>query len=142
MTDPFCIDIALTHPKYDPGKITERLSLEPTYLWKVGDRFGDVVKQSSHWCARLLSGAGVAEYGRALEDIVSFLTNNEAFFSEFAEGEGEVEVVLNHAAVEDTKGVVLDLHLSPVFLTHLAHHNVAVRIQAWRGNTSWSSEST
>jgi hypothetical protein len=129
--DPFSIDIALTHPMCDPVGISERLGLEPTYSWKRGDRFGDLVKQCTQWYGRLLSGSGAAEYERALEDVVSFLTKNEAFFSEFTKGDGEVEIVLNHAAGEQMEGVVFELNLSPVFLTQLARRDIGLRIQAW-----------
>ena len=139
--DPFSIDINFGHPTWDPLRVSSALSLEPNWSWKQGDRFGSVIKSSSGWYGQLAKGSGAAEYETALEQVVSFLAKHAAFLAEFKEGGGEIEIVLNHAVVEQPKGIAFELHLSPAFLEHLSGSGVGLRVQAWTDNPSWSRTS-
>ena len=135
--DPFDIDINLEHPTWDPLRISEELALEPNWSWKRGDRLGNVVKSSSRWYGQLAKGSGTVEYETALEQVVSFLAKHKAFLAEFREGDGEVEIILNHAALAQPQGIAFELCLSPVFLGHLSRSGVGLRVQAWTDNPSW-----
>lgn len=135
--DPFSIDIDLRHPTFDPLKIAEVLALEPTYCWKRGDQFGGVVKTSAEWYGRLRKGSGGTEYEAALADVVSFLAMNDRFFDEFRKGGGEIQMVFNHVAVEEPKGIAFELELSPVFLENLSRRGIRLRVRAWSDNPSW-----
>jgi Domain of unknown function (DUF4279) len=139
--DPFGIDINLAHPTWDPLGISRELSLEPSWSWKRGDRLGNVVKRSSRWYGQLVKGSGVSEYHAALEQVVSFLAEHEAFFAEFRKDGGDLEFVLNHAVVEQAKGKALELYLSPAFMEQLSRFGAGLRVQAWTDNPSWSPDS-
>jgi hypothetical protein len=137
--DPFSIEIDLGHPSCDPLRISEEFSLDPSWSWRQGARLGNVTKTSSRWYGQLARGSGVAEYEAALAKVVSFLGYHETFFAEFSGGGGEIEIVLNHPALEQPKGVAFDLQLSPVFLAHLANRKIGLRVQAWSDNPSWTA---
>jgi hypothetical protein len=132
--DRFNIDLALTHPTCDPSLITEEMSTEPMYCWKQGDRFGPLVKRSSHWYGRILTDHGEDEFDRALKTIASLVAMHKAFFVEFVQGGGTIELILNHS-VELDEGKVLELYIEPSFLGRLAAIGVGLRVQAW--SKSW-----
>jgi hypothetical protein len=135
--DPFSIEISFAHPSRDPLGISRQLSMEPSRSWKRGDRFGSVVKTSNLWYGRLAAGAGTAEYEAALAQVASFLGQRDDFFADFRDGGGEAVIVLNHAAIEEPRGIAFDLQLSPVFLSHLSARNIGLRVRAWSDNPSW-----
>lgn len=137
--DLFSIEIDLGHPSCDPLRISEKFSLEPSWFWRQGARFGSVTKSSSRWFGQLARGSGAAEYEAALAEVGSFLGHHETFLAEFRDGGGEIEIVLNHSVLAEPKGVAFDLQLSPVFLTHLANRNIGLRVRAWSNNPSWSA---
>jgi hypothetical protein len=137
--DPFSIDINLGHPTWDPLRISEALSLEASWSWKGGDRFGSVVKSSSRWYGQLAVGFGAKQYEAALDQVVSFLGGHKAFLAECRESDGEIEIILNCAVLEHPKGKALELYLSPAFLEHLSRFGVGLRVQAWTDNPSWRS---
>lgn len=139
--DPFGIDISFGHPTWDPVRVSRELSLEPNWSWKRGDRLGKLVKSSSRWYGQLARGAGAVEYETALEHVVSFLEMHSAFLAEFKESGGDIEVVFNHAAVEQPRGIAFEMYLSPVFLEHLSRFGLGLRVQAWTDNPSWSTNS-
>ncbi len=115
--------------------------MEPSWFWRQGARLGSITKDSSRWYGVLARGSGAAEYETALAQVVSFLAQHESFLAEFRGGGGEVEIVLNHPVLEQSKGVAFDLRLSPVFLAHLANSSVGLRVRAWSDNPGWSSQS-
>jgi len=137
--DPFSIEVDLGHPTYDPDGISGELSLEPGWAWRQGARLGGVTKTSSRWHGQLAEGSGSSEYEQALAQVISFLTQHEHFIAEFTSGGGEIEIVLNHAAVDVPEGIALDLQLTPVLLAHLANHNIGLRVRAWSNNPSWNA---
>ena len=139
--DPFSIDINFGHPTWDPLRVSSALALEPNWSWKQGDRLGNLIKSSSRWYGQLAKGSGAVEYETALEQIVSFLAKHADFLAQFRESGGEIDIVLNHAAVEQPKGIAFELYLSPAFLEHLSGSGVGLRVQAWSDNPSWSPTS-
>jgi hypothetical protein len=139
--DPFSIEIGFSHPTFDPLGISAQLSVEPSLSWKRGARFGSIVKTSSRWYGQLATGTCAAEYEDALVKIASFLTQHDSFLAEFRNGGGEIEIVLNHPAIVEPRGIAFDLQLSPIFLAHLSSRNIALHLRAWSDNPSWSSQS-
>jgi hypothetical protein len=131
--DPFSIDIALTHPTCDPQRITRELCSQPTYCWRQGDRFGGLVKRSTYWYGRLVSGSTPDEFDGALRKVASFLTKAEPFFAEFKQGDGKVELILNHR-VEQIEGKVLEVYIDPSFLSQLGAIDIGFRVQGWIGS--------
>ena len=124
------IDITLLHPTLDPKRITEVLSVVPTYCWKKSDVVGGVVKQSTRWQGRLLSGSTPDEFHGALKEVVTLLMNNELFWGEFLRGGGEIELILNQE-VDPMEGKVLELHVYPTLLGQLAALGIGLRVQGW-----------
>lgn len=111
--------------------------MEPSRSWKRGTRFGSVTKTSGFWYGQLVTGAGVAEYEAALAQVASFLGRHDSFFTEFRNGGGEAVLVLNHAAIEEPRGIAFDLQLGPAFLAHVSARNIGLRVRAWSDNPSW-----
>jgi hypothetical protein len=131
--DPFTIEIVLSHPSYMPGDISKALSLKPEYSYVVGQKF---LRSSAKWtrfCACLQKGNYVSEYGRALTKVISFLEKNSAFWADFMEGNGEVELILNHEiqAQWDEGDKCFDLSLAPVLLAQLSTRGIGLRVQGW-----------
>jgi len=134
-SDTFNVEIALTHPAINPGRITDVLLMQPIFSWKAGDRIANVVKQSTRWYGRISSGRTPAEFARALEQVVSMLTRDKEFFAEFRRGGGEAELVLNYV-VEHMDGKVLEVHLEPTLVGQVASVGIGLRLQAWSRNLS------
>jgi hypothetical protein len=82
-------------------------------------------------------GKSDPEFTKALEDTVSLVLEHEAFFARFIEQGGEVELGLNSAIDSAfTPGdKVLELSLSPSFLSGLADQGIQLRVQVWVANS-------
>jgi hypothetical protein len=134
--DPFSIKIVLRHRSYSPQRISKALSLKPLASRGVGATF---LKSRAKWTwfyASLQEGDYASRYEHALTKVVSFLKKNEAFWTEFTGGEGEVELILNHTinAQKEKGDKCLELRLSPEFLGHLSSRSIGLRVQGWQGN--------
>jgi hypothetical protein len=138
--DPFSIDLNIQRSPVDPGEISKAFSLDPDYSWKRGDSFAGLLKTSTQWYGRISEGHGIAEYASGLESLIAFVTQHDQFIAEELQLGAEIEVVLNHPTAVGSKGIVLDLQLSPLFLERLSQNGIGLRIRAWNDNPEWASE--
>jgi hypothetical protein len=132
-TDEFKIDLNLHHPSCDPETITAALALKPWFAKENGDKVGNVTHKKTAWLCQFRRGTFDEGFATALEDVVTLLSDYEAFFAEFIEQGGEVELVLNSTvdtAVEEGDKL-LELSLHPWFLKQLGEHGINLRVQAW-----------
>jgi hypothetical protein len=134
--DPFSIEIRLLHPSYSPKSISKALSIKPKWSHAVGELFLESPRKWSIFYASLQEGDYASGYERALTKVVSFLKKNEAFWTEFMGGDGEVELILNHTInPQEAKGdKCFELDLSPEFLGHLSSRSIGLRVQGWQGS--------
>jgi hypothetical protein len=135
--DPFSIKIALRHPSYSPQRISEALSLRPEFSHAVGQIF---LKAPARWTvfyATLQKGDYASEYEGALTKVALFLERNSIFWADFIGGDGEVELILNHAInPQDEEGdKCFELYLAPAFLRDLSTRGIGLRVQGWQGKT-------
>jgi len=134
-TDSFSIDIILRHPSYSSGHISQALSVKPQGAHPEGDKGGVPTAQLSFFYASLEKGEGPLEYQHALASVAQFLETHTAFWTDFMVGHGELELVLNHALLENAKqgDLCLKLNLNPRFLAQLSNRGFGLRVQAWKG---------
>jgi hypothetical protein len=134
--DPFSIDIVLRHPSCTPQSISKALSLKPKGSWAVGQKVITVPLKWTFFYACLQKGDYVSKFEGALTNVVSFLEKNSAFWTDFIGGNGEVEVILNHAISpkEEEGDKCFELPLAPAFLRSLSNWGIGLRVQGWQGN--------
>jgi len=133
--DSFSIDIVLRHPSHNPESISAALSLKPKASWPVGEDLGRANAKWSFFYARLLEGTSSSDYERALKSVRRFFRKNAAFWTDFAGGNGEVELILNHNVNPHKKegDECFELYLAPAFLQELSTREIGLRIQGWQG---------
>jgi hypothetical protein len=134
--DSFSIDIVLRHPSHNPESISAALSLRPKASWPVGENLGRANAKWSFFYARLLEGAASSDYERALKNVRRFLRKNAAFWTDFAGGNGEVELILNQKVNPQKKegDDCFELYFAPAFLQELSTRDIGLRIQGWQGS--------
>jgi hypothetical protein len=132
--DSFSIDIVLRHPSYDPGGIANALSIKPRASHAADDKLGGSHQRRTFFHARLQEG-GSSDHEDALAKVVAFLEKNATFWTDFMNGQGEVELILNHTLLEHAEqgDLCLEVHLEPVFLEHLSSRRIRLRVQGWKG---------
>jgi len=142
--DGFRLDIVLSHTARDPASFSKALLLEPDFAWMKGASLGEQVMRSTRWHACLARGAGEEEYAGALEKAALFLEKNAAFWDEFIGGNGEVELILNHAISpqEEEGDKCFELYLAPSFLAHLSTRGIGLRVQGWQGSVEAKESAT
>ncbi len=140
MDDPFSIDLDIQYTARDPGEISKAFSIDPDYSWKRGDSFAGTVKTATKWHGRISKGHGAAEYASGLESLIAFVTQHNQYIAELIQLGAEIEVVLNQPTAVGSKGIVLDMQLSPLFLQRLSRNGIGLRIRAWSDNPAWASE--
>jgi hypothetical protein len=128
--DHFEVDLHLHHPTLDPQLISEALSLEPWFSVKCGEQIGSVKHKKSSWLCHFQEGDLDSEFSSTLDDLASLLSLKEAFFSDFVEGGGDIEVLLN-SAVQITGDKIFELSLHPWFLQEIGKRSVGLRVCAW-----------
>jgi hypothetical protein len=133
LVDEFRLDLNLHHPLCDPREITEELLLTPWFAVKHGVKIGDVLHRKTTWLCHFRNGNSDPEFTKALEDSASLVSEHEAFIARFIEQGGEVELVLNSAidSAFTSSDKVLELSLSPSFLSALADRGIQLRVQGW-----------
>lgn len=133
--DSFSIDILLRHPTHNPQSISAALSLKPKAYWPVGEDLARVRAKWSFFYARLLNGVTPSEYERAVKKVSRFLRKNAAFWTEFTDGNGQVELILNHTVnlMEKEGDECFELYLTPAFLRDLSTRGIGLRVQGWQG---------
>ncbi len=138
--DSFNIDIVLRHASHGPETISAALSLKPKAFWSVGEDLGSVHAKWSFFYARLRDGVSSSDYERALKNVSRFLRKNTAFLADFTDGNGEVELILNHnvSAQKEEGDESFELHLSPAFLRELSTRDIGLRVQGWQGSVKES----
>jgi hypothetical protein len=94
--DPFSIEIVLRHPSYSPERISKALSLKPKGSWAVGQRVVKVPAKHTYFCACLEQADCGSDFEGALANVVLFLEKNATFWTDFKDGNGGVELILNH----------------------------------------------
>jgi hypothetical protein len=129
-TDHFEVDLNLHHPSCAPQVVSEAFSLEPWFSVKSGEQIGSVKHKKSSWLCHFRMGDLDSDFSNALDDIVSLLSLKDAFISEFIEGGGEIEVVLN-SAVQIVGDKVFELSLHPWFLQEIGKRSIALKVSAW-----------
>jgi hypothetical protein len=134
--DPFSIDLVLRHPSRSPESISEALSIRPQGAHAVGQKRGQLRAKWTFFYARLQQGDYVSELEGALTKVVGFLEKNATFWTDFMNGQGEVELILNHTLLEHAEpgDLCLEVHLEPVFLEHLSRRRISLRVQGWKGS--------
>jgi len=132
--DQFGIDLNLHHPSCDPQAITDALSLKPWFSAKQGEQIGSVTHKTAAWLCHFRKGTLDSEFDKALEDVVSLVSEREAFISAFVAQGGEIEVVLN-STVETTGSKLFELRLHSWFLKQLAERSINLRLQVWAADS-------
>lgn len=137
VVDEFRLDLNLHHPSCDPGEITKELLLTPWFAVKHGIKIGPVLHRNTAWLCRFRDGNSGPDFTRALEDTASLVSEHEVFIARFIEQGGEVELVLNSAIDSNfTSGdKVMELSLSPTFLSTLSDRGIQLRVQVWVAST-------
>ena len=132
--DSFSIDIALRHPSLTLEHISNALAIAPRWSDNTGQHNKGLSKGRTRLYATLQEGNSPGDYENALSRAVRFLEENGAFWRDFVDGEGEVELVVNHTLLEEPEqgDLSLQLHLGPDFLRRLSALNVGVRVQGWK----------
>jgi hypothetical protein len=132
--DYFSIDIGLRHPSYSPESRSKALSIKPQGSHAVGDKFGGLRAQWTSVWARLHEGDYASEVERALSNVVLFLQENAAFWTDFIGGNGEVDLILNHTIYRPEKegGKCFELYLAPAFLGELSARGISLNVQGWQ----------
>ena len=127
--DSYCIDLVLRHPSRDASSISIALSLEPFLKWGSGQ------SERRSFYARLQAGHTTTDYDLALTKVTTLLDAHAAYLIEFAQGGGEVELLLNHAIspMVEPGDKCFELRLEANFLQQLSSKGVALRIQGWQG---------
>ena len=97
MGKSFSVDIVLRHPSRSPESISEALSLKPKSAYGVGQNLGAMPAKRTFFQACLQEALASSDYEDALTKVGQFLEKNAAFWSDFIGGNGEVELILNHA---------------------------------------------
>jgi Domain of unknown function (DUF4279) len=133
--DQFGIDLNLHHPSCDPQAITTALSLEPWFSAKHGQQIGSVTHKTAAWLCHFRKGTLDSEFERALDDVVSLVSEQEAFISEFVEQGGELEIVLN-STVETKGSKLFELRLHSWFLKQIAERGINLRVQVWSAESA------
>jgi hypothetical protein len=128
--DQFGVDLNLHHPACDPQAITKAFSLEPWFSKKCGEQVGPVTHKTTAWLCHFRKGALDSDFEKALDDVVSLVSEQEAFISKFVEQGGEIEIVLN-STVETTGSKLFELSLSSWFLKQLADRGINLKVQIW-----------
>ena len=132
--DSFSIDIVLRHPTHSPESIAAALSLKPKGSWPVGENLGKIRAKWSFFYGRLLDGVASSDYQSALKSVSRFLRKKAAFWADFTDGNGEVELILNHTVSPEEEGdECFELHLTPAFLSDLSNRHIGLRVQGWQG---------
>jgi hypothetical protein len=101
----------------------------------VGEDLGRVRAKWSFFYARLLDSVASSDHDRALKHVCRFLRKNAAFWADFAGGNGEMELVLNHTVNLQEQGAdeCFELYVAPVFLSELSTWGFGLRVQGWQG---------
>jgi hypothetical protein len=133
--EPFSIDIVLRHPSRSPESIAEALSLKPKGAYSVGQNLGTLSAKWTFFHACLQEARDPSDYESALAKVGQFLEKNAAFWADFIAGNGEAELVLNHALEppEEEGDKILEMYLGPAFLRALSAQGVGLRVQGWQG---------
>jgi hypothetical protein len=135
--DPFSIDIVLRHLACSPESISKALSLKPSFSHAVGDKSGGSRARWATFYSRLQKGDSVSEFEVALTSVASFLERNEAFWTDFVGGGGEVELTLNHTIDPGEEGdKCFELYLAPAFLHDLSARGIGLKVQGWTRNAT------
>jgi hypothetical protein len=139
--DSFSIDIVLRHASHSPETISAALSLKPKGFWPVGEDLGRVHAKWSFFYARMLDDIASSDYERALKNVSRFLRKNTPFLADFMNGNGEVELILNHTASPQSEegNKSFELHLSSAFLRDLSARDIGLRVQGWQGSVKKDS---
>jgi hypothetical protein len=135
LPDHFSMDIVLRHPSYTPEAISKAPSIKPRSSWTAGQNLGARHAKWTYFHACLQEGNRSSNYENALAKVVAFLEKNATFWTDFMNGQGEVELILNHTLLEHAKqgDLCLEVHLEPVFLEHLSSRRIRLRVQGWKG---------
>ena len=81
----------------------------------------------------LQEGDYASDFEGALIKVVSFLKKNNAFWTDFIGGDGDVELTLNFATHPQWKegDKCIELSFAPAFLSHLSTRGIGLRVQGW-----------
>jgi hypothetical protein len=125
-TDSYSIDLVLRHPSLDVSSISIAVSLETFGNWR---RSGPCSLYG-----RLQSGHLLSDFSVALAKVATWLDAHTAYFTDFVQAGGEVELALNHAIsrMEEPGDKCFELGLEPGFLQQLSSKGIALRIQGWQ----------
>jgi hypothetical protein len=82
----------------------------------------------------LQAGNIVSDFSGALAKVATWLDDRAAYFTEFVQGGGEAELVMNHAIsrMEEPGDKCFELRLEPEFLQRLSSKGIALTIQGWQ----------
>ncbi len=133
--NPFSIDIVLRHPSRSPESIAEALSLKPKGAYTVGQNLGTLPAKWTFFRSCLQEAGDSSDYENALAKVGQFLEKNATFWADFTGGNGEVELILNHAIEpqEEDGDKCFELYLAPAFLRSLSARGIGLRVLGWQG---------
>ncbi len=128
--DDFRIDLCVKHPSLDPSTISESLRIQPEFAWGVGDLVGSRVRISTLWSGTLVEGSGTIEFERALEGVLSVLSDRHGFLNQTTKSGGELSITIRtFAEVQD--GKVAEMHLNASLLEALALQGIDLAFEVW-----------
>jgi hypothetical protein len=128
--DDFRIDLCVKHPSVNPSAISESLSIKPEFAWGVGDLVGSRVRTSTLWHGTLVEGSGATEFERALESVLSVLSDRLGFLNQTMASGGELSLTIRtFAEVQDGKAA--EIHLNAPFLEALALRRIDLAFEVW-----------
>ncbi len=128
--DDFRIDLSVKHPSVNPSTISGSLSIQPELAWGVGDRVGNRVRNSTLWRGTLAEGSGATAFERALEDVLSVLSDRHGFLDQTTRSGGELSVTIRTLA-EVQDGKVAEVQLNASFLEALALRGINLAFEVW-----------
>ena len=128
--DDFRIDLCVKHSSVNPSTISESLSIQPEFAWGVGDLVGSQVRTSTFWRGTLVEGSGAIEFERALESVLSVLSDRLGFLNQTMASGGELSLTIRTLA-EVQDGKVAEVQLNAPFLEALALRRIDLAFEVW-----------
>jgi hypothetical protein len=128
--DDFRIDLLVRHPSANPSTISGSLRIQPEFAWGVGDLLGGQPRTSSLWRATLAEGSGPKEFERALESVLSLMSDRNHFLSQTVASGGELSLTVRTFA-ETQNGKASEVHLNAPFLGTLAAIGIDLIFEVW-----------
>jgi len=128
--DDFHFRLCVKHPSLDPLTISKSLNVQPDFAWGVGDLVGSRMRASTVWRATLFEGSGAVDFERALDGILSMLSDRHNVLDQITASGGDLSLTIRTVA-ELQDGKAAEIQLKALFLEALATRNIDLVFEVW-----------